>query len=241
MGSAAGLGGGARGTFDAETARSEGLIKSIAGDRAQVARIYDVPAGRRRRGPGRRRACGRSGCGSTARSNGCSRRISARQLGRARQMKANLLIMQLDSPGGQIRPADDMAELILGPQGHPDRRLCPRPRHRGLGPDRDGQRRDHASTRTASSARSTRDLAGRDRLESLEPEGPRRAGRPAGGPGRPRGRSPAVARAMAMPDVELVEALDRDAGAVVIVDREDIAASRIGSSSRGPSSPPERC
>ncbi len=54
-----------------------------------------------------------------------------RSLEQARQEKKNLLILEINSPGGIETAGDDLADMIVGDQGHENSRLHRRPRDGG--------------------------------------------------------------------------------------------------------------
>ncbi|QDV36870.1 SDH family Clp fold serine proteinase [Tautonia plasticadhaerens] len=207
---------GARGRLDADRARSEGIVRSFAADRAQVARLYDLQGVRDATGPGSGRLVPvwLRISGAIDATTGT---YVGRELSRAIRDGANLVVLQLDTPGGQLRAADDLAQAILR---YEDVKTVAYVRDRAMGVGalvalacdeivfhRDGKLGKVDATVDGSSvdplSDRDRDVVA-DRLASL-----------AGQKGYP----VAVARAMALPGVEVIEALDTDAAHVMLIDR----------------------
>ncbi|HEX8199012.1 MAG TPA: serine protease, partial [Isosphaeraceae bacterium] len=103
---------GARGTLAAERARSEGLVKQIVEDRAQVTRAYnlagaaDDPTLGQELSPVLIRVAGPL--------DPYQESYLRRRVAQARQERDNLIVFQIDSEGGLDQPADGIADLIAG-------------------------------------------------------------------------------------------------------------------------------
>jgi len=211
-------GSGARGVLTPERARSEGIAQRLASDRWAVARAYDLRVsaddptlGADRILPAWVSLHGPIDAGEAA--------FVKRQVARARGQGANLIIMEFDSPGGRLRPCDDLATWIAGLE---DAKTIAYVRDRALGlatlpamacdeivfhPDGAlGDIEAQYARRGRADPLEERDRAVvADRLSDLAQRN---------------GRSTATARAMVLADLELVEALDREVGAVVVIERE---------------------
>ncbi|MEW4567037.1 serine protease [Tautonia sp. JC769] len=213
---------GARGKLAAEAARSEGIVRSFAADRGQLARIYDLD-----------RITDSTALGAdtlrpvwiqVARPiDGIQESFISRQIARAEKSGANLIVFQLDTPGGQIQPADELAQRILRLETV---KTVAYVRDRALGVGSllalacdeivfhdDGKLGKIDATVTGGGKveplgdRDREVLA--DRLAALADQ---------------KGYPTAVARALVRPDVEVVEAIDTQTAAVTLVDREAIQA-----------------
>ena len=213
---------GARGVLDAERARSEGLVQSLASDRLQVARSYDLERtaddptlGAQEIDPVWIRIAGP--IGSTQDS------YLRRQVAVAQKQGANLLIIELDSPGGELRSADDLAERLSTIEGAKtvayvhDRAL-------GVAALLALACDEIVFSRDAKLGNVGVTLGGRGRVAPLSDRDrevvAERAAELAGRKGYP----PAVARALVDPAVEVVSAMDLDAAAEVLATRAEVDA-----------------
>lgn len=213
---------GSRGQLSAEAARSEGIVRSFAADRAEVARIYDLD-----------RVNDATALGGDRLKpvwiqvnrpiDTTQEAFLGRQIARAQKQGANLLILQLDTPGGLIQPADDLAQRLIRIEGM---KTVAYVRDRALGVGsmlalacdeivfhKDGKLGKVDATVSGGGkaeplGERDRDVLA-DRLAFLAEQ---------------KGYSAAVARSFVRPEVEIVEVLDTQTGAVTILDRETIQA-----------------
>ncbi|RUL87560.1 NfeD family protein [Tautonia sociabilis] len=212
---------GARGRLSAEEARSEGIVRGFAADRAQVARLYDL------------RGLSDATDLDADRLQAVWIRIAgpidttletyvSREVARARKRGDNLVVLQLDTPGGQLQAADDLAQRLLRLEGM---KTVAYVRDRALGVaalaalacdeivlHRDGKLgkvdATVSGTRVEPLSDRDRDVVS-DRLADLAEQ---------------KGYPTAVARALVDPAVEVIEALDTHTAQVTLIDRATLEA-----------------
>jgi membrane-bound serine protease (ClpP class) len=207
---------GARGRLSADRARSEGIVQSFARDRTEVARLYDLQGVSDATGLDADRLVP-----VWLRINGSidstQQTYVSRELSRALRDGANLVVIQLDTPGGQLRAADDLAQSLLRIQ---DVKTVAYVRDRAMGVgalvamacDEIVFHQDAAMGKVDATVEggSVEPLSDRDRdiiadrLRSLADQ---------------KGYPEAIARAMVLPEVEVVEAIDTFAAHVTLVER----------------------
>ncbi len=213
---------GARGVVQAERARAEGLARLLASDRADLARAYNlsgtandptlggevVPLWIRLNGPID------SGADSYVR----------RRLAQAREQGVNLIILQIDSPGGQDEPADRMAEALSALEGaktvaYIDDRALGVAALLALGCD------EIVLRRGARLGDVSKLLVGRDgRGEELDDRQREALIARAEALAVKNGYPPAVARALIDPNAAVIEARDNQTGAAALLSEAELAA-----------------
>lgn len=212
---------GGRGVLTAERARSEGFVKQVAENRAEVARAYNLagaaddptlaqeisPVLIRIEGP----------------LDPYQESYLRRRVAQARLEKDNLIFFQINSEGGLVHPADGIADLIAGIK---DMKTVAFIDDRALGVATlvalacddivFGKGSQMGNVRRLVPRRGAAEDLDERQVESLAARAESLA--------KQKGHPMAVARAMVDPQTEVVEARDNDTGAVVLLRREEAEA-----------------
>lgn len=217
--------GSGRGVLTADRARDEGFCKRVAETPAEVAAIYRIAGQSTVDDP----TLGELLRPVWIQIEGPIEPAMVSYLGRridqARREKANLVFFEIDSPGGLIEPADSIADLIAGVQ---DMKTVAYINERALGVAAliPLACRDILFAENGRLGQVDQLVTGRGAVEDLSEGQVDALAEKAAFLASRKGHPPAIARAMVDPDVELVDALDRDSGGVRILPREVAEADR---------------
>lgn len=217
--------GGRRGVLTADRARDEGFCKRVAESPAEVAAQYRIGGQSTVDDP----TLGELLSPVWIKIDGPIEPAMVSYLGRridqARREGANLVFFEIDSPGGLIEPADSLADMIAGIE---DMKTIAYVNERALGVAAllPLACRDILLAENGRLGDIRQLVTGRGAVEALSEAQAAALAEKAGFLAAKKGRSPAVARAMADPNLELVEAVDRQAGGSRLLAREDAEADR---------------
>jgi membrane-bound serine protease (ClpP class) len=218
--------GGQRGVLSAKRARAEGFCKAIAENPAELASIYQIKGQSSIDDPTLGQALRPiwikiSGPLDPAKVGFFSRRIE-----QARQERVNLIFFQIDSPGGLDSAADGIADQIASINDMKTVAFID-DRATGVAALLPLACRDIVFKKSALMGDVRQLITGRNnRLQDLSESQVKVLTRKASFLAKKRGHPEALARAMVDPDVEVVEAHDRDTGAVRLLLREEVEADR---------------
>ncbi len=215
--------GGRRGVLTADRAREEGFCKRVAETPAEVAAFYRIAGQSILDDP----TLGETPRPVWIKIEGAIEPAMvsylARRLDQARREKANLVFLEIDSPGGLIEPADAVADAIADVR---DMKTVAYVNERALGVAAliPLACRDVVFSENGRLGLVDQIVTRRGMVEDL-PDGQIEAlAEKAAFLAAKKGRPPAVARAMVDPTVELVDAVDRDTGATRTLPRETAEA-----------------
>jgi membrane-bound serine protease (ClpP class) len=218
--------GGQRGVLPARRARAEGFIKAYAESPAELAGIYQIRGQSSVDDPTLGQAVRPiwikiSGPLDTTKVGFFSRRIE-----QARQEKVNLIFFQIDSPGGLDSAADAIADQIAA-IGDMKTVAYIDDRATGVAALLPLACRDIVFKKSALMGDVRQLITGRsNHLQDLSEAQIKVLTRKAAFLAKKRGHPDAVARAMVDPELEVVEAHDRDTGAVRLLTRDEVEADR---------------
>ncbi len=216
--------GGQRGVLTAKRARSEGFCKAIAENPADLANIYGIRGQSSVDDP----TLGQALRPIWIRINGpldaAKASFFARRIEQARQERVNLIFFQIDSPGGLDSSADSIADQIAAINDMKTVAFID-DRATGVAALLPLACRDIVFKKSAQIGDVRQLITGRsNRLQDLSEAQVKVLTRKASFLAKKRGHPEAVARAMVDPEVEVVEARDRDTGAMKLLTREEVEA-----------------
>jgi len=216
--------GGQRGVLTARRARSEGFCKAIAENPADLANIYGIRGQSSVDDP----TLGQALRPIWIRINGpldaAKASFFARRIEQARQERVNLIFFQIDSPGGLDSSADSIADQIAAVNDMKTVAFVD-DRATGVAALLPLACRDIVLRKSAQIGDVRQLITGRsNRLQDLSEAQVQVLTRKASFLAKKRGHPDAVARAMVDPEIEVVEARDRDTGAMRLLTREEANA-----------------
>ncbi|MFO0892222.1 MAG: NfeD family protein [Isosphaeraceae bacterium] len=216
--------GGQRGVLTARRARAEGFCKAIAENTSDLAGIYQIRGQSSVDDPTLGQPLRPIWIRITGPIDASKASFFARKIEQARQERVNLIFFQIDSPGGLDSAADSIADQIAAINDMKTVAFVD-DRATGVAALLPLACRDILFKKSAQMGDVRQIITGRgNRVQDLSEAQVKVLTRKASFLAKKRGHPEALARAMVDPAVEVVEARDRDTGAMRLLLREEADA-----------------